>query len=96
MLGTPGYWSPEQASGGELGPATDVYSLSATFYALLTGEPPCTGSIFRTCEALRFTYSLSVLVFVITARPSTAIKREGEVPAEGRGWGDVNGLVNNN
>lgn len=41
LLGTPGYWSPEQARGdSDLGPATDLYALAATLYALLTGHPP--------------------------------------------------------
>lgn len=41
-MGTPAYMPPEQAAGrlDQLGPASDVYSLGATLYHLLTGQTP--------------------------------------------------------
>jgi len=45
-LGTPQFMPPEQAMGrlDQLGPASDVYSLGATLYCLLTGKPPFEGN----------------------------------------------------
>ncbi len=43
FLGTPHFASPEQVRADDLDQRTDVYSVAATLYFLLTGQPPIVG-----------------------------------------------------
>jgi serine/threonine-protein kinase len=43
LIGTPEYWSPEQAMGRETTPATDVFALGCILFQLVTGSLPFAG-----------------------------------------------------
>jgi hypothetical protein len=43
MVGTVSYMPPEQATGGQVGPRSDLYSLGAMLYEMVCGRPPFVG-----------------------------------------------------
>jgi dipeptidyl aminopeptidase/acylaminoacyl peptidase len=69
-LGTPQYMSPEQATGDRvLDARSDIYSLGALTYEMLTGEPPHIGST-----------SQAVMARVLTERPRSIRASRASVP----------------
>jgi len=70
-LGTPGYMSPEQATGERtLDARADVYSLGCLLYEMLVGEPPHTGPSVQ-----------AVIAAVVTKEPERLGARRRAVPA---------------
>ena len=72
VLGTPHYMSPEQASGrSDADERSDIYSLGAMLYALLTGQPPHGG-----------TSAAEVLRSVLQDEPPFPRQLRREIPGE--------------
>ena len=71
-LGTPQYMSPEQATGDRaIDARTDLYSLGALTYEMLTGEPPHVGST-----------SQAIIARVLTEKPRSIRASRPSVPEQ--------------
>src|SRR5687767_13127548 len=69
-LGTPQYMSPEQATGDRvIDGRTDIYSLGAVLYEMLTGEPPHTGNT-----------SQAIIARMLTEKPRSVRTTRPNVP----------------
>ncbi|HEX6316100.1 MAG TPA: protein kinase [Gemmatimonadaceae bacterium] len=69
-LGTPQYMSPEQAMGERtIDARSDIYSLAAVTYEMLTGEPPFTGATVQ-----------AVVAKVMSAEPQPVTMTRRNVP----------------
>jgi len=55
VVGTPYYLSPEQAKGGTITPASDLYSLGVMFFEMLAGARPFTGETLELLLAQHLT-----------------------------------------
>lgn len=76
IVGTPAFMSPEQLSGStSLQPATDIYSLGATLYKLLTGRIPVDGATLSEVQqrVIRGTYARPTALIRTLPKPLEAI-----------------------
>ena len=70
FIGTPVFASPEQVQGKELDVRSDIYSVGATLYFLLTGQPP-----FRAAGAVQ------LIAKILQEQPPSPDAMNADIPA---------------
>ena len=70
-IGTVAYMSPEQARGGEVDARTDIWSLGAVLYEMVTGERPFTGN-----------YEQAVIYQILNEIPRAVKEIRSDAPRE--------------
>jgi serine/threonine-protein kinase len=87
-LGTPAFMPPEQAAGrlDELGASSDVYSLGATLYVLLTGQVPFTEpdlqTVLRQVEQGVFPHPRQICPWIDPALEAVCLKAMARLPQD--------------
>ena len=71
LVGTPTYMSPEQVLGKEIDEKTDIYSLGAIMYEMVTGRPPYSGSD-----------SMSIMYQHVQGSAKPPIEKNANIPIE--------------
>ena len=71
IMGTVAYMSPEQAKGGKVDHRTDIWSLGAMLYEILTGERP-----------FKVTHDQAVLYAILNEDPVPITKLRRDIPQE--------------
>lgn len=69
FLGTPAFASPEQVRGGDLDARSDIYSVGATLYYLLTGQSPFEGLL-----------GMQMMAAVLEKKPKPPVSKKHAIP----------------
>src|SRR5262249_55472847 len=69
LLGTPAYWCPEQIMGRPQDGRSDIFSLGAVLYEMLTGKSPFAGENLQ-----------KVCTLVLSSRPLPLSRINGSIP----------------